>query len=455
VIGLARGGVPIARQVAAAIGASFDVLVSRKLGVPGIEELALGAIAEGHSRVVAGSAAWYIGVPPRVVERVAAREHAELERRAHIYRDGQPLPELRGRTVILVDDGLATSVKLRAAARAIRRHRPKRLIAAVPVASASSASEVRQEVDELIAVLTPERFETPSAAYEDYSRVKDEDVLNLLGRRTDRAIANDREIFSDILRDVSDRIAPASPNGDMRHGDDEQAIEIPVCDSTIMADLGVPRHWACAVDRRVSERVRGLAILAHGWGSSRGSYRNRYIAGRLRLSGFATLRVDLRTRAEHRADEAGAPSGLNIGRIASRLTKVCEWATREGIDGAHRTILVGASTGAAAALTAAARRRGRILAVVARGGRVDLAADALPHVQAPVLLIAGAHDRDVLQQNRDAMRWLPHGSRLVRVPHAGHLFDEPGALGAVAEHVVRWLDQPRFAAPHPDWMSFE
>jgi len=442
VIGLPSGGIPIAREVADTLKAPLDVLVSRKVGVPGIEEVALGAVAEGTDRVVADAMAWYIGVPSRIVDRLAARERVEVERRAQMYRNGGPLPDVKGRTVILVDDGLATGATLRAAAFAIRSGKPRRIVAAVPVASLTGAAEVRADVDDLVAVITPQRFDTIAAWYDDYAPVTDEEVMSILGRPTRVAIMNGRRVVSDILRDVGERIAPGLLRADGASVSNERSVAIPGCSGALMAEFGRAQHIPGGNgEEDHPAKARGLVILANGGASgSRHSYRNRYLAGRLRLSGFATLRVDLLTAPEQEA-EIGASVPCNVARIGGRLTSVCEWASRTGLDGAHRTVLVGSSTAAAAALTAAARRPGQICAVIARAGRVELAADVLRHVTAPVLLIVGATDRETLRRNSEAMGVLPRGALLIRVPRAGHSFAEPGALGAVAEQAVRWLDR--------------
>jgi putative phosphoribosyl transferase len=422
VIGLARGGVPIARHVASAIGASFSVLISRKIGVPGIEEVALGAIAEGMDDVVTDSVAWYIGVPSDVLERLAARERLELARRERLYRDGHPLPCVEGRTVILVDDGLATGATLRAAARAVRLRRPKRIIAAVPVASRLALDDLRGEVDEIVAVVVTDAFQTVSSSYESFAPVSDDDVLTALGRPARRV--------SEIVTDITHRITDA-----------ERTIEIPITDGCVVADLGTSLHLGSR-GRGATLRERGaLAILAHAGGSSRDSYRNRYMAGRLRLSGYATMRVDLLTPHEQELDARNGSMRFDVARIAARLTDVCDWAVRAGIYGARRTILIGSSTGAAAALATAAQRQANTFAVVARGGRVDLTGPRLARVRAPVLLIVGDADREAVRLNSDAMQALPRGAKLIRIPGAGQTFGEPGALGAVAEHTVKWLDR--------------
>jgi putative phosphoribosyl transferase len=425
VLALPRGGVPVGHEVAAALGAPLDVVVARKLGVPGVEEVALGAIAEGSDRAVDDAVGWYIGVPPRVVARVAARERAELERRVRLYRGGRPLPDLRGRTVVLVDDGLATGATLRAAAHALRSRRPARLVAAVPVACAPGVAELRADVDDVAAVATPEPFGTVSAWYEAFPPVGDAEVLRLLGRGGDAALT------------------PSPPAGRGPDAGAERAVTIDVGGAVLEADVGVPDAGA-----------RALVILAHGGGSSRHSYRNRYIAGRLRLTGLATLRLDLLTAEERAADAGSAALRFDVARIAARLAGACDWAAREagGFPGAGRVAIVGARMGAAAALVAAAERPALVRAVVARGGRVDLAGDALTRVRAPALLVVGGADHDTLRRNREALRSLPASARLVVVPGAGHTFEEPGALGAVGEHVVRWLDRHCGARRAGPWL---
>jgi putative phosphoribosyl transferase len=433
VLGLARGGVPVAREVANLLRVPFEVIVARKVGVPGIEEVALGAIAEGSKRVVADTVAWYLGVPSRIVDRLAARERVELERRVVLYGSGLASLDLRGRTVILVDDGVATGATIRAAVRSVREKRPARVIVAVPVASRDSAEDVRLEVDELVTIVTPARFGTVASAYEDYSPVTDEDVLSLMGRATRRV--------SPYMRDVSDRIGTALTRADGRSRDTERTIGIQTPDTAIVGDLGVPSFVPSVRRGQRAESVRGLVILAHGGGSSRSSYRNRYIAGRLRLSGYATLRLDLLTADEQRLDAAGGSFRFDVRRLAERLTSACGWADREGVAGAHHTVLVGSSTAAAAALEAAARLPGRVFAVAARGGRVDLVADVLPRVRTPVLLMVGGADRESVRRNSDAVDRLPRGAVLLKVPRASRTLEEPGALGYVAEHLVSWLDR--------------
>jgi len=182
VLALPRGGVPVGFEVAAALNAPLDVFVVRKLGVPSQEELALGAIATGGVLVLNEDLVLHLNIPSHVIEDIAARERSELERREQAYRDGRQPPETRGRTVILVDDGLATGATMRAAVTALRQSQPKRIIVAVPVAAPESCQELRREADEVICAITPESFHGVGEWYEDFSQTSDEEVRALLAQ---------------------------------------------------------------------------------------------------------------------------------------------------------------------------------------------------------------------------------------------------------------------------------
>jgi len=189
VLGLPRGGIPVAFEVARALGAPLDVFVVRKLGMPGQEELAIGAIASGGVRVVNEDLLARLGVPPEVVDEVASREGRELSRRERAYRGPREAVPVAGRTAILVDDGLATGASLRAAAIALRRLRPARIVAAVPVGAAETCEEFRRVVDEIVCSETPEPFWAVGNWYQDFSQTTDEEVRALLERARDGAEA--------------------------------------------------------------------------------------------------------------------------------------------------------------------------------------------------------------------------------------------------------------------------
>src|SRR5438105_4060995 len=169
VLALPRGGVPVAAEVARALDAPLDVFLVRKLGLPGQEELAMGAIATGGVRVLNEDVVNGLRIPASVIDGVAQREQEELTRRERLYRDDRPPPEVRGRTVILIDDGLATGATMRAAAAALRRQQPARLIVAVPVGAPTTCEEFRAEADEVVCAMTPEPFLAVGFWYDDFS----------------------------------------------------------------------------------------------------------------------------------------------------------------------------------------------------------------------------------------------------------------------------------------------
>jgi predicted phosphoribosyltransferase len=192
VLALPRGGVPVAFEVARALGAPLDVFLVRKLGVPGREELALGAIATGGIRLLNDNVVHHLRIPAEVIDRVEATEREELERRAREYRGNRPPPAVRGKTVILIDDGLATGASMRAALAALRRRRPARVVVAIPIASPKTCEEFRDEADEVVCARTPEPFRAVGFWYEDFSQTTDAEVRDLLRRASQARSATDQ-----------------------------------------------------------------------------------------------------------------------------------------------------------------------------------------------------------------------------------------------------------------------
>ncbi|HEY2973326.1 MAG TPA: phosphoribosyltransferase [Pyrinomonadaceae bacterium] len=184
VLALPRGGVPVAYEVAQKLNAPLDVFLVRKLGVPGYEELAMGAIASGGVRVLNEDIVNYLRIPDEVMDAVAIREQHELERRERAYRGDRPPPDVKDRVVILIDDGLATGSTMRAAAESLRLQKPRRIVVAVPVSSPETCNQFRGEVDEIVCAFTPEHFQGVGLWYEDFSQVSDEEVRELLQQAT-------------------------------------------------------------------------------------------------------------------------------------------------------------------------------------------------------------------------------------------------------------------------------
>lgn len=215
------------------------------------------------------------------------------------------------------------------------------------------------------------------------------------------------------------------------------AVQIRAGAALISGDLVIPR------------RVSGLVVFAHGSGSSRFSARNRFVAQTLQESGFATLLLDLLTREEEAIDVQTAEYRFDIDRLGHRVVAAIDWAGGEPELASLPTGCFGASTGAAAALIAAAARPDAVRAVISRGGRPDLAGDALPQVQAPTLLIVGGADHTVIELNRVAMQQMSAHVQLEIVPGATHLFEEPGALEEVSQLAARWCRR-YLGTPNPD-----
>jgi predicted phosphoribosyltransferase/dienelactone hydrolase len=385
VLGLPRGGVPVARQVARALGAPLDVFLVRKLGFPGQPELAMGALASGGIRVLNESIVRELRLDGALIDSVTAREAAELARREEAYRGDRPPPDLGGRTVVLVDDGLATGATMRAAAEAVRSRVPRRIVLAVPVAPPQAVEGLRDVADDVVVLLAPEPFQAVGLWYGDFREVPDDEVRRLL------ALPPERPVDA---------------------GGSEAALVVP-------------------------DGATGLVVFAHGSGSSRFSPRNRYVAGVLEEAGLGTLLVDLLTSEEEQVDLRTREHRFDVELLAGRVVEAVRWA------GSLRLPigLFGASTGAAAALVAAARVPDAVGAVVSRGGRPDLAGRALGEVLAPTLLIVGGQDEAVLDLNRRAAAALTRAAavQLEVVPGATHLFEERGALERVAELARDWF----------------
>jgi putative phosphoribosyl transferase len=182
VLGLPRGGVPVAYEVARALRVPLDVFIVRKLGVPGFEELAVGAIASGGVRVLNEDVARALPNADEIIEAVTKHETAEVKRREQRYRDGRPAPEIQGKAVILIDDGLATGATMRAAVKALRQRGAAKIVVAVPVGPLDTCKEFEEEADEVVCASAPELFQAVGQYYEDFSQTSDDEVRDLLAR---------------------------------------------------------------------------------------------------------------------------------------------------------------------------------------------------------------------------------------------------------------------------------
>lgn len=399
ILAIPRGAVPMGRIVADALDGELDVVLVRKLGAPDNPEFAIGAVDEQGTITLNEHARW-TGGEEVYVKSEAQRQLALIGARRARYRPDQLPLALAGRTVIVIDDGLATGSTMIAALKSARAQGPKELVCAVPVGADDSVEQVARFADEVVCLATPWPFVAVGQHYLDFTGVTEAQVI--------QALAD-----------------PPAPTGQYLEAP-SYLVHIPAGGIVLPGDLASPSS------------PHGLVIFAHGSGSSRYSSRNRFVATALNRRGFATLLFDLLTMHEDR-DMA---TRFDIALLAQRLESALDWARRESSQRNLPIGLFGASTGAAAALRVAAVRPIEVAAVVSRGGRPDLAGtQALSQVRTHTLLIVGSDDQQVLELNREAKAQMRDWAELVVVPGASHLFDEPGTLEQASVLAADWFTQ--------------
>jgi len=395
VVGLPRGGVPVAAEVAMALDAPLDVILVRKLGVPSQPELGMGAIGEDDVRVINAEVVQLARVTDDEIARVEARERGELQRRVERFRSGRKRISLRGRVVVIVDDGIATGSTARAACQVVRARGASYIVLAVPVAPPGWEQDLAGVADEYVCVSTPQNFSSVGQFYSDFTQVTDDDVVVCLNRS---GMNSPQERDEEVSIDVGGGV-------------------------TVGGHLTVP------------QQASGVVVFVHGSGSSRHSPRNQQVASILNEAGIATLLFDLLTVAE--ADSRA--NVFDIELLSDRLIQVTKWLRLQADLKELDIGYFGASTGAAAALWVAADTDMNIAAVVSRGGRPDLAKSRLSVVRVPTLLIVGSKDDIVLNLNKQASGQMNCHHELAVVPGASHLFEESNTLTKAAELARDWF----------------
>ena len=400
VYALPRGGVPVAVEVAKMLGAPLDLFLVRKIGAPGNPEVALGALVEGaNSEVVINEDVRRLSAADDAfLQKTVADQRAELARRREIYLGDRPRADPAGRTVIVVDDGLATGATMKAALIGLKRSNPARIVVALPVAPKTALDDISDQADDIICLHPATAFRGVGGFYRDFHQLSDAETVALL-----------------------DEVPSGAPKSGPKGQTHKRQVTIPPL--ALVGDLTVPPN------------PQGIIVFAHGSGSSRHSPRNTYVAGKLNAQGFATLLFDLLTPREG-LDRRNV---FDIPLLADRVIEASMWVASEPDIADLPLGLFGASTGAAAALVAAAELNGRIAAIVSRGGRPDLAMDHLPMVTSPTLLIVGSLDYDVITLNETALAAITCTKKLEIIEGAGHLFEEHGTLDLAIDRANAWF----------------
>jgi predicted phosphoribosyltransferase len=388
VLGVPRGGVPVAFGVAERLGARLDVLVAHKLGVPYQPEVAMGAVAEGGVDLLADAVVRACDVTRQEVAAVRDQAREEVTRRVELYRAGRDRLSLDGQVVIIVDDGIATGATVRAACVAARDAGAIRVVVAVPVAPADAVRTLWPDADGLVTLTTPDDLVAVGAWYDDFHQVTDDEVTSLLDAAGSRWTVENEPIV------VPDQRAPSEP---------------------------LPEHAV------------GLVILPYSGATARFGTRGQSVSDSLSQMGYRTVLVDLLT-----ADEERRRGRVHdVALLADRLRDAIRVERNSG----EWLGCFATGTGAAAALWTAADPDSDIGAIVCHNGRVDLPGPRLADVTAPTLLVVGARDRFLLDVNQQAAIHLRCPNELHAVPGATDQLNSPEAQMVVAELAGRWFDK--------------
>lgn len=422
VLGLPRGGVSVAWEVATTLSAPLDVWVVRKIGAPGFPELAVGAVAEGGVVFLNEQEIDRVGASYLDIQNIAHQTAAEIAGRVRLFRGDRPPPIIAGRTVILVDEGIATGSTARAAIHALHLAGAARIVLAVPVAASQALREIAPLVNDIVCVYATATLYAVGSWYDEFPPVPDDDVLGLL----------ESARVTGCVHAAHHAAVP---------GLEHDEVIIPMGDVELDGTLSGPAA------------PKGLVLIPHGCGQPRCTTRNCHVAAVLHRYGLATLSFDLLTREEDALDrvpspgletafgEADEPLRSDFDLLAHRLVQVTDWVLSRSDLGRLPLACLGAGTGAAAALVAAARRPECIGAIVSCGGRPELAWDCLPDVHAATLLLVGAEDRQVIDINLRAGQRLGAPNLVELVPRATGRFEAPGTLDAAARLAGEWISE--------------
>ncbi|CAF1209267.1 unnamed protein product [Rotaria sordida] len=413
VISLPRGGTVVGDELAKQLNITHDLVFPRKIPCPGQPEFAIGAVSELGDVIWNDYARQENLIDKPQVQQSKDKQIEESRRRKQIYRgQRKPLESLSGRTVILVDDGLATGATMKSAIMTCQHLNAQSIIVAVPCGSADRVKDISKSVDKVICLTTPYGYHAVGQCYDSFDQTTDEEVIEIMAK------------YQGL-------------NSENISNSGKQSIKIELDSQNVLhGDLTL-----------VSNSI-GLVLFAHGSGSSRLSPRNQYVAEQLNAAKISTFLLDLLTKNEEIEDDRTRKLRFNIPFLADRLSQVTDWLYQNNKNIQNLSIgYFGASTGGAAAIIAGGiKQQKRTKAIVSRGGRPDLVPkEQLNQLTVPTLLIVGGADMDVIKMNEEAysqMTQLKDNEKqkaLKLIPNATHLFEEKGALEQVSQLAVQWF----------------
>ena len=398
VVALPPGGVPIAFEISEEFSIPLCVLAASKIRAPSRPDLIIGAITEEGHHHIDDFSSRLIGTSRDKLEQTLAREKLAIESKVRRYRPGEVLPDLKNKTIILVDDGPTSNMTARVVASYLRFKEVRQIVLAVPVCAKQSVAELTADFDHVISLYHPGPFFSMRDYFLDFRDISDEEVQYLLSKSRKKKFANTEKAFS-------------------------RKVLIPVEGSIeLQATLSIPTY------------AKGIVLFAHPNSSKRFEYRNNMIAEELNRIGIATLLFDSLTDDES-LERANV---FDIPFLASRLAFATKWVRLHRMTRELSIGFLSEGSGAAAALWASTYLGADVSSIVSRGGRPDLAQVRLTRVNTPTLLIVGDQDTEIIEINKNCLRTLSSG-KLILIPGASHLFDEPNTIEEVSREASLWF----------------
>jgi putative phosphoribosyl transferase len=411
VIGLTKGGDMVGYEVAKALECPFDIIVSERLGAPGHEEFSIGAIAEGGVRVLDKYILQWLGITDGEIQEITSNCMQELIGKINIYREGESMLDITDKTVILIDDSLSTSFSARAAVQALRLHKPKEIILAVPVSAPETALSIRPDVDDFVCLSQPADYIAKGLWYKNLQQITDDQIVELLA-------TSKKGTPSQLLEEFESENAEISKPTD-------STVEVSSQGTTLRGTMLIPQN------------TQGLIVFVNGIGETRFSNENRYIAHRLRQEGFGTLFVDLHTEEEIKTQNFN----LDIDSSAQRLIDITDWLHQNPYTSNLMVGFFGVNSGGITAILAAKQLGSeKVAALVIKDTNLEDLKAISSQINIPVFHIASERDQNAMQKSKALIDHITtNQKRTLVVPQASTEFIQPEILDIITESTYTWF----------------